>query len=346
MNEVAARRRALQSKLFPRGIPRLWCPTLTHFQAARQPDARRIRSHLRSLSARVHGILVPGSTGEGWEMNDDDIRQLLDIVVDAAQESNVKILIGVLKTSVDEMLACIDAMHSFLEHPAVIGVTVCPPKGADLSQEVIRAGLAAVLDLGLPTALYQLPQVTQNEMSAETVRALAEKYDTFILFKDTSGEDRVAQSGIDLGSVFMVRGAELGGYAAWPRTAGGLYDGFLLSTANVFSKELDEVLRLLDNDDRAAAQSLSQKLVEVVNQAFALVRDFPVGNAFANANKVLDHCMAYGEAASRTEPPLLYSGNRLPNSFIESSMRILKQHALLPASGYLSKVSSKEVLSE
>src|SRR5688572_5903626 len=95
-------RHALQSELFSQGIPRLWCPTLTHFRAAREPDAARIRAHLAVLAPRVGGILVPGSTGEGWEMSDADIRGLLGTVLDIAQALGVRVLIGVLKTSVRE----------------------------------------------------------------------------------------------------------------------------------------------------------------------------------------------------------------------------------------------------
>ena len=50
-----------------------------------------------------------------------------------------------------------------------------------------------------------------------TVAALAGEFPNFILFKDTSGADRVAQSGLDLGGVFMVRGAEVGGYSRCER---------------------------------------------------------------------------------------------------------------------------------
>lgn len=330
-----AYRQALHAQLFPQGIPRLWCPTLTHFRAAREPDATRIRAHLSVLARHVGGILVPGSTGEGWEMNDADIRVLLGIVLDVAAESCMRVLVGVLKTGVDEMLACLDAMEEFRAHPAVAGLTICPPKGAGLTQAEITDGLRRVLAREWPTALYQLPQVTQNEMSAETVAALAAEFPNFILFKDTSGTDRVAQSGLEFGGVFMVRGAEAGGYAQWPRAAGGPYDGFLLSTANVFARELAEMLRLLDAGDVAEARALSANLAEVVSAAFAIVTGFPYGNAFANANKALDHCMAHGEDATRIEPPLLYGGARLLLDFIERAVELLRAHALLPARGYL-----------
>jgi dihydrodipicolinate synthase/N-acetylneuraminate lyase len=333
MNTTEARRR-LQSTQFPAGIPRLWCPTLTHFQSAAEPDAARIHAHLRQLAPFVKGLLVPGSTGEGWEMTDADIRKLLGIVLDAAQDSRMQVLVGVLKTNTEAVLECLDSMQDFLEHPAVAGVVVCPPKGKELSQLAIHQDLARVLRCGRPTALYQLPQVTENEMSADTVAELANEFPNFILFKDTSGTDLVAQSSRELGGVFMVRGSEQGGYASWTRGARGPYDGFLLSTANVFASELDSVLRLLDAGNIEAAQVLSSRLEEVVQKAFAMVSAFPVGNAFANANKVLDHCLAHGAAAGQYAPPLLYSGESLPVRFIDAGVSLLREHSLLPERGY------------
>ena len=180
---VAAARIALQLSAFPTGVPRLWCPILTHFKAAREPDAARIAEHLAKLAPYVKGILVPGSTGEGWEMDDGDVQRLLDIVLPAAEAVGVKVLLGILKTDVPQVLAAFDVLSDYCQHPAVVGVTVCPPRGAELSQSEIADSLRRVLQRGLTTALYQLPQVTQNEMSPETVAGLAAKFPNFVLFK-------------------------------------------------------------------------------------------------------------------------------------------------------------------
>jgi 4-hydroxy-tetrahydrodipicolinate synthase len=335
MNDASTQRQAIQARQFPKGIPNLWCPTLTHFHSAHQPDALRIQSHLQSLSPYIRGILVPGSTGEGWEMSDSDILAVLSIVLEEAAKLDMRVLVGVLKTNVEAMIECLDAMHEIREHPAVAGFKICPPKGNELSQPEIIDGLSRVLSLGLPTALYQLPQITQNEMTPETVALLANEFPNFILFKDTSGRDRVALSHVELKGVFQVRGAEQGGYAAWTKPAGGPYDGFLLSTANVLARELSDMLRLQRQGNLEGAQSLSDQLVKLVAQAFDIVRDFPDGNAFANANKVLDHCMAYGERAWAVAPPLLYSGTRLPDEFIESGNDLLRDYLLLPKLGYV-----------
>lgn len=311
-------RQQLQRRLFPTGIPRLWCPILTHFRAARVLDVERIGTHLRWLSKHVQGILVPGSTGEGWEMSDEDVADLLKAVLVAAQAANVRVLVGVLKTNTDDVLATLEHLRDKLSHPAVAGITVCPAQGADLSQTELEAGLARILDQGIPTALYQLPQITQNELEAETVSRLASAYPNFILFKDTSGEDRVASSDLDLGGVFLVRGSELGGYARWYCKGGGPYHGFLLSTANVFAPELAEILSLLDRGQQDRAEGLSTTLEQIVASTFDIVRDFSVGNSFTNANKILDHIRIYGDNASKTPCPLLYSGARLPSEFVRN----------------------------
>jgi hypothetical protein len=78
-------RALLTKRLFPQGVPRLWCPTLTHFAARGEFDEPRIRRHLQLLAPYVKGVLVPGSTGEGWEMSDADIQHLLAVVLDAAK---------------------------------------------------------------------------------------------------------------------------------------------------------------------------------------------------------------------------------------------------------------------
>lgn len=329
---VGALRRDLKEQLFPGGIPALWCPLLTHFRAAGEPDAERIAAHLENLAPFVKGILVPGSTSEGWELTDSDIEKLLSIVLEISERLQVKVLIGVLKTTTDEVLTCLDTLEPLRTHPAVAGVTVCGARGAEKCQTELHEGLTAVLERGWPTALYQLPQVTQNELSPETVAALAQSHANFLFFKDTSGTDTVAQSGLDLGGVFRVRGAEKGGYAGWTHSHGGPYDGFLLSTANVFAPQLTDVLQ----SSPEQARVLSQRLETVVTAAFALVADLPMGNAFANANKALDHCLAHGERALQVEPPLLYSGARLPSGVIQASAALLTAHGLLPSKGYLS----------
>ncbi len=333
-------RRDLLARLFPSGVPRLWCPTLTYFSQAQTPDFARIETHLRKLAPDVRGLLVPGSTGEGWEMSDADIRRLLTGVLPLAKANGQSVLIGVLKTTAPAVLKCLQDTIAWLievsgasspleamQKMGVVGFTVCPPQGADLTQNQIENALRQVLEIGVPTALYQLPQVTQNEMAPELVAQLASEFPNFVLFKDTSGRDVVAQAGLDLGGVFLVRGAE-GGYDTWTKAGGGVYDGFLLSTANVFAPQYSEIFRLLDAGETQSAAGLSARVAAVVAAGFELAGEIADGNPFTNTNKLFDHVLTHGPHALEIDPPLLFSGARLPQNAVQSAARLLEDAGL------------------
>ena len=155
-----------------------------------------------------------------------------------------------------------------------------------------------------------------------------------MFFKDTSGVDAVALSGKSLGGVFTARGAE-GDYARWPRSAGGPYDGFLLSSANCFAGELHQILVHTSAGRLKAAHELSNRLTAVVTEMLRMASALPDGNPFSNANKAMDHFFGHGPKAVSAPPPRLHTGRCLPLEFIRSTGDILAQHELMPASGYL-----------
>ncbi len=326
-------------------FPTLWCPLLTHYDDQGRIDAQRIARHLDFLAPSVRGFLVPGSTGDGWQLSDAEARTLLDVVIGLARERALQLLIGVLRPDADAMQAfMVDTiawlkqragttdLPDALRQAATLGFTFCAPHGAALTQDDIAAALDTLLAVGAPSALYQLPQVTGNEIAPQTMRTLAARHANLLMLKDTSGADRIADSGLD--KVFLVRGAE-GGYSHHLKLAGGRYDGFLLSTANVFGAPLNELIEHLRQGRRAEADALSSRLEAVVNAVFAAAAPLPYGNAFTNANKSLDHFMAHGPGARGVTPPRLHSGQRLPADLIDRAGAELERHGLMPVRGYL-----------
>jgi len=194
--------------------------------------------------------------------------------------------------------------------------------------------MASILDAGLPTALYQLPHVTQNEFSPEVASSLALPFNNLILFKDSSGADRVVLSGKSLGGVFTMRGGE-SDYARWLRPAGGAYDGFLLGSANGFARELDQLINDVSAKRLDAARALSERLAAAVSEVYAVVAGRPDGKAFSNANKTIDHFFAYGPGAAKAPPPRIRGGSRLPVEVIRRTGEILSRRGLIPTQGYL-----------
>jgi hypothetical protein len=134
--------------------------------------------------------------------------------------------------------------------------------------------------------------------------------------------------------VFLVRGAE-GDYARWLRSAGGAYDGFLLSTANSFPAGLLNVVNGIREGRLADALRISTALSGAVGEVFGLVGEIPCGNAFTNANKAIEHFMAFGPRASNREGPMLHGGIRIPAAIISTTGDILGRYGLMPEKGYL-----------
>lgn len=344
-SDLGAARSALLHRLLPDGVPTLWCPLLTHYDDQGRIDFERIGRQLDFLAPSVHGFLVPGSTGDGWQLSDGETQALLAGVVEMAVERRLALLIGVLKPTGAAMHEAMARTLRWLQQragssdplaalrsAAVAGFTYCAPHGAALTQGDIADVLESLLATGLPASLYQLPQVTGNRIAPETVRTLAARHANLLMLKDTSGEDQVAESG--LADLFLVRGAE-GGYSRHLKLGGGRYDGFLLSTANGFGPQLAELIEHLRSGRRAEADSLSARLEAAVNEVFAAAALLPYGNAFTNANKAIDHFMAHGPGARSVTPPRLHSGERLPAALIATAGAALERQALMPARGYL-----------
>lgn len=345
---VAARRRALLQRLLPAGAPSLWCPLLTHYRDDGSLDLERTARQLDAIRPFVGGLLLAGSTGDGWELDEEQRQRLIAEVLPLARERGFAVLLGVLKPSAAQMQQAMAASVAALcaqagsEDPAeafarcgVAGLTLCAPHGEALSQDAIGSALDALLATGAPISLYQLPQVTRNRIAPATFAALVARHANLLMLKDTSGEDTLAACAREADGVLLLRGAE-GGYARHPKTGGGCYDGALLSTANGLGAALGGVFDALGAGRRDEAEARSRRIEAVADAVFAAAAALPGGNAFTNANKAIDHVMAHGNAAATTaEPPRLRAGTRLPRELIATAAAALAGQGLTPARGYL-----------
>jgi dihydrodipicolinate synthase/N-acetylneuraminate lyase len=328
-------------------IPRLWCPPLTHYNSEGKIDLDHMTAHWDFMIAYVNSFLIPGSTGDAWEMTEKEVFGLLELALDLAGKRDIRFLLGVLKKDAATTRAGIFQMLSLLKKRTgesdsikamkaskVCGFTICPPRGKKLTQDEIENDLNSVLKLGFPTVLYQLPQVTENEMSPSLVEHLTERHPNLILFKDSSGTDRVALENGQRSGLFLTRGAE-GGYAQWLKESGGPYHGLLLSTANCFPDKLKKIINCLETRRLEEAADLSKHLTRVVEKIFNLVSDLPQGNVFSNANKAMDHFMAFGPDAPLGQSPRLHGGMFIPNKVMIGVRNILEAAQLIPYQGYM-----------
>ena len=335
--------------IFPtHGLPRLWCPPITHYRKDGGIDLDRMEAHLKFMSRWVKGYLVFGTTGDGWELTQEEKKRALDFFLSKAKALGIGLLIGCLKPEawatredISETLRLVrertgaSSDTDALARSNICGFAVCPPTGQGLSQPEIEEGLSNVLETGLPIALYQIPQVTKNEISPEVLAALASRFANFYLFKDTSGNDSAVLSGVLPGKVFCVRGME-GDYSRW-LDPGRRYDGFLLSMANCMARELEEMIAALLSGKEAKAAALSDRVSSVMRGLHKAVADVTEGNRFTNSVKAMDHFLAWGEKALDADPPRLHGGTSLSREILRRTRDVLLAHGIEISKGYLSE---------
>src|SRR3989442_2212054 len=101
ISSIARERSQLLKQIFPKGVPAIWCPPLTHYERQGRIDGQRIAAHLSHMSQHVKGFLIPGSTGDGWELSQAEADELLELAFDLAQKLEFHLLIGALKSSAE-----------------------------------------------------------------------------------------------------------------------------------------------------------------------------------------------------------------------------------------------------
>lgn len=317
----------------------LWVPLLTHYDRSPQPrlDPARTADHLRHITPHVRQYLIAGTTGDGWELSDSLLEDWLDFAQRSpALTSEHKLLFGAFGATTEAVIERAQAIERAVEAKPLAatyaGLTVCAPVSADAGQDRIADHFRRILSATTsPLALYQLPQVVHCEIAPRTFAELAGSTSRIVLFKDTSGGDKVARSEVPAGGARLLRGAE-GDYASHLKPK-GLYDGWLLSTANGFGGQLRAVADQAASGQWQRAVESSAALTALVERLFAAAEGLPSGNPFSNANRAVDHIFAYG-SRWRDEPARLISGEDLPESFLSRVEGLLQESGWAAREGY------------
>jgi 4-hydroxy-tetrahydrodipicolinate synthase len=306
----------------------LWAALLTHYNEDGQVDLRRMQAQIDSLVSDVRQFLIAGSTGDGWEIGDEQLRTLASLQVPAG----CRLAFGALRTTTERVIQAASIFASRARDQAVVAVTVCPPVNEHITQRLLVQHFLDISEsVEVPIAIYELPQVTRCSIDEVTMRTLADDA-RFVMFKDTSGIDAIAASGA-ADQLVRLRGAE--GRYSQARAPQGAYDGWLLSSANAIPTILRSIAQMLSVGEVKAADTASVKAERVVGRLFELAKGIPFGNAFSNANRAADHIRAHGDSALTTALPRTSSGAKLPAYLIEGALELFRAEGLVPQRGYL-----------
>jgi 4-hydroxy-tetrahydrodipicolinate synthase len=321
----------------------LWVPLLTHYRAGAKSgnparvDPERMAAQVRTISPAVRQFLLAGSTGDGWELEFDGFMDIVRLSRRQEVFRGTKVLYGVLRPTTEEVVDWAVRLEASLAADGApagqyAGLAICPPIHPGADQATILHHFKAILEhTRSPVAVYQLPQVTQCTIDRETMEELAiDKRVT--MFKDTSGTDSVAQKG-PISGVLLLRGAE-GSYVE-SLAPFGAYDGWLLSSGNVFGPVLRRILDLHANAATERARQLSSIVTLMVEALFEAANNVTFGNPFSNANRAVDHLLAMGSSWRESPLPLTVKANPLPRELISAAEDIVGHLPGITPNGYL-----------
>jgi 4-hydroxy-tetrahydrodipicolinate synthase len=129
---------------------------------------RRLIGH--SLAAKVHGLVVLGSTGEFALLSDREKQTVIELTVDEVN-GQVPVIAGTGESGTKRAIQ----MTQMAERAGADAAIVVPPFYFRMTQaDVLRHYRAMTRETGLPLLLYNLPHLTKTPLALETVAALAE----------------------------------------------------------------------------------------------------------------------------------------------------------------------------
>ena len=206
------------------------------------------------IDAGVHGLFPGSSIGEFPSLTNAQHREILETVADVA-DGRTKILAGCCETNVSAVLEKVAIAEAAGAHAAV----VVAPYYLKTTQGGLERFFTAVADQSsLPVLLYNIPQLTGNEIGVELVRRLAE-HDAIVGLKDTSGDltyhYRVVEGTPEEFVVFQ-GATELATASLDLGT-----DGLIAGPANVFPSAMADLYEAYERGDVAEARRLMRVVV-------------------------------------------------------------------------------------
>jgi 4-hydroxy-2-oxoglutarate aldolase len=236
----------------------IYPPVPTFFDAGEALDLATLRRHVRRLGeAGITGFVALGSNGEAVHLDDDERRQVIGAVREAAgPRAQVLAGAGALATR-----ATIGLCRLAAEAGADVAL-VLPPHHyrAFMTSEALRHHYRAVADASpLPVVLYNMPgNAAGIDLDAETVLALAE-HANIVGLKDSSG---------NVAKLAQVAGQAPEGFDVLAGSAGFLLpalavgaSGAIAALANVAPRACLELLALWEARRLDEARALQARLV-------------------------------------------------------------------------------------
>lgn len=278
-------------------------PIITPMNSDETINLKELRHQARrQIDAGVNGIFCFGTNGEGYILSRKEKEEVLETVIDEAA-GRIPVYAGTgcigTKETID-FSKCARRMGADM-------LSVVTPYFASASQAELKEHYTAVAEeAGLPVVLYNIPARTGHNLSADTVRELAE-HPNIVGVKDSSGNFNQMLQYIEAGrgkEFFVLSGNDA--LILWNLLAGGA--GGIAGCANVFPKRMEGIYKAFCDGDIERAKELQESIrpfrdcfsygnPNTIVKAAVEMRGYPVGKCRKPFSAVSNEAMRHIETA-------------------------------------------------
>jgi len=213
------------------------------------------------IEAETDALIICGSTGENQALSIDERGELVELATEAADGR-----IAIIAATGCETQAETLALSARATDAGVDGLLIITPRATAASQDGVVAYLSAAAALtDLPVYVYNYPQRTHTDISAETIERLVLAHPNIVGVKQTDADLRlVTEVRRRLGPEFHV----FVGIEQWALPGLVLGSaGMITASANIVPREVGELFRAF----RAGQLDEARRLHDVLSTIFDAV---------------------------------------------------------------------------
>ena len=226
------------------------------------------------IQGGINGLVPCGTTGESVNLNEHEYREVVETVVKQAR-GRVPIIAGAGTNSTRHT---IELGRAAREAGADGLLLVAPYYNKPTQQGLYEHFKAVLAEVPLPSVIYNIPGRTCVDISRETFGRLAE-IEQVVAVKEATGNVLRSQAlALTFGDRFTILSGDDALTLAIMAVGG---HGVISVTANLFPKQVSDVVRRFREGDLSGAQAAHQQLLPVHEAMFVETNPGPIKAAVA-----------------------------------------------------------------
>ncbi len=257
---------------------------VTPFNSKREVDYEKVETLAYQLiNTGSDAILVTGTTGESPTLTHDEEFEILCSAKRAVQ-NKAKVIMGAGSNSTETAVT----MSKRAEKEGADAILSVVPYYNKPSQSGMIEHFSAIAEaVEIPVIMYNIPSRTGVNMSVDTVRTLARKYENIVALKQSCADmDMLTELRMSCPNDFTIYCGD--DSLTLPMLSLGAH-GVISVASHLFGKEIKSMIRNFKTGDAMTARNMHIKLYPIFKKLFMAPNPVPVKAALAYKEIIEDY---------------------------------------------------------